>query len=156
VGARGVEVLVGAVIAVALGVSSCTPSPPLVPESLVMSIQDDGRERTYDLAWQNTRLLVELIERESYRELDVVALELSARLHRLENGRARNMSDSKTTKTLSTLDEEAKSRTTAENLAVLSDSAHRALVLFDDGDFTTAKYCALEVLVIARWLGDQQ
>jgi hypothetical protein len=138
-------------------VSSCHTAPtPLVPDSLVSAIQDDGREHTYDVAWQNTRMVVDLIEREAFDELEDVALHLSARLHRLENARADNMSDRATAKTVSMLEQRTSLRSNEENRAVLSDSATRALQTFDDGDFASAKHYVLEVLVIARWLSDQQ
>jgi hypothetical protein len=142
---------------VMMGVSGCTMAPtPLVSDDVVASIQADGREYTYDVAWQNTRLVVDLVERHAYEELDDVALHLSARLHRLENARADNMADRATAKTVSSLEEGAQSRTREENRAVLVDSATKALVAFDDGDFRAAKTYALDVFVIARWFTHQQ
>ena len=140
----------------AIGLSSCTPATPLVPESLVTTIENDGREYTYDVAWQNTRLVVDIIEREAFDELEDVALQLSARLHRLEKARAENMADRGTARTVSRLEEQVSLRSTSENLDHLHDSANEALEFFDEGDFGTAKGYALEVLVIARWLSGQQ
>ena len=140
----------------AIGLSSCTPTTPLVPESLVTSIQADGREYTYDVAWQNTRLVVDIIEREALDELEDIALQLSARLHRLEKARAENMADRQTARTVSRLEEQVNQRSESDNLDVLYDSANKALEFFDEGDFTSAKNYALEVLVIARWLSNQQ
>lgn len=139
-----------------LGLASCTPTTPLIPESLVTSIHNDGREHTYDVAWQNTRLVVDIIEREALDELEEVALQLAARLHRLEKARAENMADRATARTLAQLEQHVASRSVGDNLDALSDSATRALELFDEGDFTTAKNYALEVVVIARWLSERQ
>ena len=150
------KLLIATAIAIAIGLSSCAPTTPLVPESLVTSIQADGREYTYDVAWQNTRLVVDIIEREAFHELEDVALQLTARLHRLEKARAENMSDRGTARSLRQLEEQVFQRDQSENLDVLYDSANQALVLFDEGDFQTAKNHALEVLVIARWLSKQQ
>lgn len=143
-------------IAMSIGLSSCTPTTPLVPESLVTSIQADGREYTYDVAWQNTRLVVDIIEREAFDELEDIALQLSARLHRLEKARAENMADRQTARTVRQLEDQVNQRSESDNLDVLYDSANKALEFFDEGDFTSAKGYALEVLVIARWLSDQQ
>ena len=140
----------------AIGLSSCTPTTPLVPESLVTSIQNDGREYTYDVAWQNTRLVVDIIEREAFDELEDIALQLSARLHRLEKARAENMADRQTARTVRQLEDQVSQRSQSDNLDVLYDSANKAVAFFDEGDFQTAKGYALEVLVIARWLSDQQ
>ena len=150
------KLLIATAIAIAIGLSSCAPTTPLVPDSLVTSIQNDGREYTYDVAWQNTRLVVDIIEREAFHELEDVALQLTARLHRLEKARAENMSDRGTARSLRQLEEQVFQRDQSENLDVLYDSANQALVLFDEGDFQTAKNHALEVLVIARWLSKQQ
>ena len=140
----------------AIGISSCTPTTPLVPEHLVTSIQADGREYTYDVAWQNTRLVVDTIEREAFDELEDVALQLSARLHRLEKARAENMSDRATARTVRRLEDQVFQRSTSDNLDVLYNSAKKALEFFDEGDFGTAKNYALEVLVIARGLSNRQ
>ena len=148
--------VVAAAIAVAIALSSCTPTTPLVPESLVTSIQNDGREYTYDVAWQNTRLVVDIIEREAFDELEDIALQLSARLHRLEKARAENMADRATARTVRQLEDQVSQRSKSDNLGVLYDSANKAVEFFDEGDFTSAKGYALEVLVIARWLSDQQ
>jgi len=149
-------VVVAVAVAISTALAGCTSPTPLLPDSLVASIQEDGREHTYDLAWQNSRLAVDLVEREDYAQLAVVALELTARLHRLETARAENMGDLATARTVAALEEGVTSRKAAENGEILSDSATKVLAMFDIGDFTTAKTHALEVLVIARWLADQQ
>lgn len=148
--------LLATAIAVTIALSSCSPTTPLVPESLVTSIAEDGREYTYDVAWQNTRLVADIIEREAFHDLEDVALQLAARLHRLERARAENMSDRATARTLSRFEEQVSRRNLSENMEALRNSANKALEIFDEGDFSTAKNYSLEVLVIARWLSDQQ
>jgi hypothetical protein len=143
-------------IVTTLSLTACSPATPLVPDTLVSSIDDDGRMRTYDLAWQNTRLVVELVERQTYSDLEDVALELSARLHRLSTGRASPMADRSTAQTLRQFDAQAQSTSLEDNRAALSDSASRALIAFDEGDFDTAKNHALEVVALSRWLASQQ
>jgi len=143
-------------LVLAVNLSACTPTTPLVPQELVTAIEQDGRERTYDLAWQNTRLVIDIVEREAFDELEPVALELSARLHRLERARAGNMADRTTARTVTQIERDTTARSTAGNIEALVESAHKALITFDEGDFPAAKYHALEVLVIARWLSGQQ
>ncbi len=154
----GIRTLLATTIVVSLTLSGCTATDttPLVPEDLVLSIQEDGREFTYDVAWQNTRLLVALLDNEALLEAEPLALELSARLHRLEKARAENMSDRATTRSLTRLENVVESRSRQDNLQQASLSAREALELFDEGDFQAAKTAALEVLVIVRWLLDGQ
>jgi hypothetical protein len=152
----GFRVFLATTIVVAMGLTACTTTTttPLVPEDLVLSIQEDGREFTYDVAWQNTRLLVTLIEDEALLEAEPLALELSARLHRLEKARAEDMSDRATARTITRLTDLVESRSGQDNLEQASSMAAEALEKFDEGDFQAAKTAALEVLVIVRWLLD--
>ena len=141
---------------VALGLSGCTAAAPLVPDDVVAFIHDEGRMRTYDVGWQNTRMVAVLAEEEAFDDLELLALELSARLHRLENGRAGNMSDRQTARVLADISEVVSSRTPDQNRDVLSEKAQETIRHFDEGDFGAAKRAALEVLVTSRWLNEQQ
>ena len=144
------------VVSLSLGGCTATDTTPLVPEDLVVSIQEDGREFTYDVAWQNTRLLVALIDDEALEEAEPLALQLSARLHRLVKGRAEDMSDRATATTIMRLEDAVTSRSSQDNLEHASFMAGVALELFDEGDFQEAKTAVLEVLVIVRSLLDGQ
>jgi hypothetical protein len=145
--------LTAATVVASLALTSCTPTTtPLVPQEMVVSIQEDGREHTYDVAWQNTRLLVALLDDEAFQEAKPLALELTARLHRLEKARAEDMSDRATARAITRFEETAESRTRYNNLERVSSAAEEALERFDEGDFQAAKAAALEVLVILRVL----
>jgi hypothetical protein len=154
----GIRTFVATTIVVSLSLGGCaaTDTTPLVPEDLVASIQEDGREHTYDVAWQNTRLLVSLLDDEAFHEAEALALELSARLHRLEKARAEDMSDRATASTITRLEDGVVSRSRQDNLEQASTAAAQTLELFDEGDFEAAKTAALEVLVIVRSLLDGQ
>ena len=152
----GVRGILTALAIAALSLGGCTPTTGLVPESMVTSIHDEGRMRTYDVGWQNTRLAAVLAEEQAFDELHDLALELSARLHRLEKGRAGNMSDRHTTKILADISDAVDSRTPHQNRETIVAKAHETLWHFDEGDFGAAKRSALEVLVTSRWLIDQQ
>ncbi len=154
----GIWTLLATTIVVSVTLASCTTTSttPLVPENLVVSIQEDGREHTYDVAWQNTRLLVALLDDEALHEAEPLALELTARLHRLEKARAEDMSDRATARTITRLEDGVVSRSRQDNLEQASTAAAQTLELFDEGDFQAAKTGALEVLVIVRWLLDGQ
>ena len=148
--------LLAALTIAALSLSGCAPTTPLVPDDMVTSIHDEGRMRTYDVGWQNTRMAAVLADEQAFEELEPLALKLSARLHRLEKGRAANMSDRQTSRLLADISDAVNSRTPDQNRDVVVAKAQETLEYFDEGDFGAAKRSALEVLVTSRWLNEQQ
>lgn len=145
-----------AVICGALAVTGCASPPPLVPQSVVDTVTEEGRERTYDLAWQNTRQLVVLVEAGTLDQAEPVALELAARLHRLENGEAGNLSDRATARSMARFVQEAAARTREQNTISLGLAASTTQEHFDAGDFERAKQHSLEVLATIRVLRDEK
>jgi hypothetical protein len=125
---------------------------PLIPSEVYQDINADGREWTYDVAWQNTRALTYSIETDQLSDLAEQALVLTARLHRLETARADAMVDGKTARALAALEESVNARSLGDNTARLRVIAPALEGFFDEGDFADAKLLALEVLVISRWL----
>ena len=156
--ASRLRLALAAIGVVVLGITStgCTSYQPLVPESLVEEISADGREWTYDVAWQNTRYLTKLVDTSNWSELETHAIVLTARLHRLETARASQMADGRTARVLAEALRDATIRTTEANTNRLSTLAPAIEESFDRGDFAEAKKLALEVLVISRVLGHSQ
>jgi hypothetical protein len=136
------------------GVSGCASPGPLIPTEIHQEIQADGREWTYDVAWQNTRMLAYSVENELLDDLTDQALILTARLHRLDTGRAGAMADRKTARALTQLEQRVQERSVRENTTRLSVITPQLQEFFDEGDFAGAKRLALEVLVISRLLDD--
>jgi hypothetical protein len=144
--------LPGIALAFLLVLSGCTSYEPLVPDEVFAEISSDGREWTYDVAWQNTRMLSDSIDRGDFSDLTDQVVILTARLHRLETATPSALADRRTHQRLQTFSDHVATRSREDNLALLAASAAALQEYFDEGDFGMAKQHALEVLAIARWL----
>ena len=150
---RATHRLAGAIaVAVALGIGGCSSSEGLIPPAMVQDIEADGREWTYDVAWQNTRMVSHLVATKQLDSLTDEALILTARLHRLEMARAQPMADRRTARIVERLEATVAQRGSEHNRDRLREITPLLEDIFDRGDFAEAKRLSLEVLVIARSL----
>lgn len=134
--------------------SGCSPHEPLIPEEVHQLVSDEGRMRTFDVAWQNTRMLNETIHGGDLTHLTDDAIIITSRMHRLETAKAGPMNDRRTARALTTARELVDARNASANLEALSVVAQELQDDFDAGNFGAAKAHALEILAIAQWLED--
>jgi len=74
-------------VAFVLLASGCQSSEPLVPREIYQQVNDDGREWTYDTAWQNIRALNADLDASELSELSEQALFIASQMERLEKGK---------------------------------------------------------------------
>jgi hypothetical protein len=138
----------GFVLAGALLLPACSPASPLIPADVVEMVAEEGRMHSYDVAWQNTRMLNDAIARDDGVAIAEQIVVLTARLHRLETASASSMADRKTAQTLENLLEQARGRSAEENTEAMAMSALALQDAFDVGNFALAKQHALEVFAL--------
>ena len=130
--------------------SGCQSPAPIVPEGIYEQVNNDGREWTYDTAWQNIRMLNADLER---GELDTItddALFIVSQMERLEKAKATAMTGSETAQLIEQVNSEAASRSKDANVKAAKVAALRLQDAFDAGDFRAAKEAALEVYALSQ------
>lgn len=137
-------------VAFVLLASGCQSSEPLVPREVYQQVNDDGREWTYDTAWQNIRKLNADLEAGELSTVAEDALFITSQMERLEKGKAGPLTQPSAGTILERVARETKNRSMELNTREARDTALRLQETFDAGDFTSAKEAALEVHVITR------
>jgi hypothetical protein len=137
-------------VAFVLLASGCQASEPLVPREIYQQVNDDGREWTYDTAWQNIRKLNADLEAGDFTTVGDQALFIASQMERLEKGKASPLSSAVITDLI-----EAESQNAVERSEQLNrdEIRERGLALqesFDAGDFEAAKRHALAVYGLAQ------
>lgn len=130
--------------------SGCQSSEPVVPEEIYEQVNNDGREWTYDTAWQNIRKLNADLERGELATLTEDALFVVSQMERLEKAKATGMTSSEIAQLVDQVNNEAATRSPEANLNAAQASAKRLQDAFDAGDFLTAKEAALEVYALSQ------
>ena len=137
-------------VAFVLLASGCQASEPLVPREVYEQVNDDGREWTYDTAWQNIRQLNADIEAGTISTIEPQALFIASQMERLETGKAGAMSSPVYTKLIESEIEKSAQLTKEQNFDELRRHGQALQDSFDDGDFDSAKNHALLVVALAR------
>ena len=137
-------------VAFVLLASGCQSSEPLVPREIYQQVNDDGREWTYDTAWQNIRKLNADLESGELSTVADDALLITSQMERLTTGRATALNRSWATALVEKVSEETETRSLELNIREARLMALRLQDTFDAGDFTSAQEAALEVHVITR------
>ena len=132
--------------------SGCQSSDPVVPENIYEQVNNDGREWTYDTAWQNIRKLNADLERGDLETIIDDALFIVSQMERLERARATGMTGSEVAQLIEQVNSEAATRSEESNLNAAKASAQRLQDAFDAGDFRTAKEEALEAYTLMHRL----
>ena len=132
--------------------SGCQSSDPVVPENIYEQVNNDGREWTYDTAWQNIRKLNADLERGDLETIIDDALFIVSQMERLERARATGMTGSEVAQLIEQVNSEAATRSAESNLNAAKASAQRLQDAFDAGDFHTAKEAALEAYTLMQRL----
>jgi len=91
--ARAFSVALVASLALLAG---CQASEPLVAPAISKQVNDDGREHTYDTAWQNIRKLNADFQAGVVSGLAEDSLFIASQMDRLESGRAGSLGDRRT------------------------------------------------------------
>lgn len=137
-------------VAFVLLASGCQSSEPLVPREIYQQVNDDGREWTYDTAWQNIRKLNADLESGELSTVADDALLITSQMERLTTGRATALNRSWATALVEKVSEETETRSLELNIREARQTALRLQDTFDAGDFASAQEAALEVHVITR------
>ena len=132
--------------------SGCQSSEPVVPEDVFERVNNDGREWTYDTAWQNIRGLNADLERGDLATVAEDALFVVSQMERLETAKATAMTSPEIATLIEQVANEAAARSVDANVTAAKAAAQRLQDAFDAGDFLTAKEAALEVYTISQRL----
>ena len=139
-----------AMVAFVLITSGCQASEPLVPREVYEQVNDDGREWTYDTAWQNIRKLNADLEQ---GELDTVkddVLFITSQMERLERGKATSLTTSWARAVVEEMSDVAANTSEERKLSAAREAGLRLQDAFDAGDFVSAQEEALKVHVLTR------
>jgi hypothetical protein len=143
-------------VAFVLLASGCQANTAIVPPSVFEQVNADGREWTYDTAWQNIRALNQKLEGEEIDTISDDALFITSQMERLERGKAGPMRSGATARLVEDFVTSAQLRSFDENVQHLKVAGLKLQDTFDEGDFPSAKVHALEVHVVARTLHREQ
>ena len=121
-----------------------------MPREIYQQVNDDGREWTYDTAWQNIRKLNADLEAGDLSMVADDTLFIASQMERLEKGKAGPLTHSSVVSIIERVAEETENRSMELNLREAQDRALRLEESFDAGDFVGAKEAALEVHMITR------
>ena len=137
-------------VAAVFTVSGCQAADPFMPAEVYEQVNEDGREWTYDTAWQNIRKLNADLARKDYEDIAEESLFVVSQMERLDRGSASSMSSRNIAEIVEKFEAHANERTVAENLNQLTVAAQWLQDSFDNGGFSFATQSAIEVAVIAR------
>ena len=142
-------------VAFVLLASGCQSSEPLVPREIYQQVNDDGREWTYDTAWQNIRALNADLDASELNELSEQALFIASQMERLEKGKATSLTSSWARTLVEEISKDAGDMSQQSALTAAREAGLRLQDAFDGGDFLSAQEAALEVHVLTRELGPE-
>lgn len=137
-------------LAVLLFVGGCATGDPVVPKAISTMVNEQGRERTYDLAWQDIRRFEGALMRGETSDFSAQALLILSRMNRLAEGKAGGLSDMSSRDTLDQAKDEASLLDQLQIRHILREHAALVRESFDAGDFDSAQRHALEALGAAR------
>ena len=136
-----------------LAVTGCSGGHAIVPADIFQMVNEQGRERTYDLLWQDVRRLEGALERGEQSNFEDQALIILSRINRLAEGRASAMNHDRFSKVLTNAAQETVALSEPARSRLLLETARALRAAFDAGDFVEAQNLALEALAEARALG---
>lgn len=142
-------------VAFVLLASGCQSSEPLVPREIYQQVNDDGREWTYDTAWQNIRALNADLDASELSELSEQALLIASQMERLEKGKATSLTSSWARTLFEEISKDAGDMSQQSALTAAREAGLRLQDAFDGGDFLSAQEAALEVHVLTRKVGPE-
>ena len=136
-----------------VSIIGCSTATPIIPPDTVSMVNEQGRERAYDLVWQDIRRFEGALERGEPQSFDDQALIILSRINRLAEGKASAMKNARFHEILIAAEQEVRLLTMPERHNLLHETATRLRIAFDAGAFSDAQQHALRVLGYARALG---
>ena len=130
----------------------CTVGQPIVSAEIAEMVNEQGRERTYDLVWQDIRRFEGALERGEPRSFDDQALIILSRINRRAEGKASPMKNDRFREILLAAEHEASMLSAPEQRKLLYEPAVRLRIAFDAGAFADAQKQALTALGYAQAL----
>ena len=138
-----------AMVAFVLLASGCQAAEPIVPREVYQKVNDDGREWTYDTAWQNIRKLNADLEAGKLDSLSEDALFITSQMERLETGKATNLGSRWARDIVTEVTRQREEDAVIVTRELVQTRALELQEAFDAGDFRSAKKIALEVALLA-------
>ena len=139
-----------AIVAFVLLASGCQAAEPIVPREVYQKVNDDGREWTYDTAWQNIRKLNADLEAGTFDTLAEDALFITSQMERLETGKATDLGNRWALQIVTEMSDEEQQTSRQIQERLVRERALELQDAFDAGDFARAKEMALEVYLLTR------
>ena len=137
-------------VAFVLLASGCQAAEPIVPREVYQKVNDDGREWTYDTAWQNIRKLNADLEAGTFDTLAEDALFITSQMERLETGKATDLGNRWALQIVTEMSDEEPQTSRQIQERLVRERALELQDAFDAGDFARAKEMALEVYLLTR------
>jgi len=137
-----------ALVAFVLTTAGCQSAEPLVPREVYQQVNDDGREWTYDTAWQNIRKLNADLEAGELSAISTQSLFIVSQMERLETGKATDLRHRWARQTVLEMSLQRDQGSSELLRQLIRDKALQLQAAFDDGDFSSAKKRALEVSLL--------
>ena len=137
-------------LVVLLFVGGCTTGDPVVPKAISTMVNEQGRERTYDLAWQDIRRFEGALTRDESVDYAAQALTILSRMNRLAAGTAGDLSDAVSRDTLEEAEQDASQLSCPQIGQILQENAALIRKSFDSGEFDSAQFHALRALGVSR------
>ena len=141
-----------AMVAFVLLASGCQAAEPLVPREVYQKVNDDGREWTYDTAWQNIRKLNADLKAGKLDTLSEDALFITSQMERLETGKATDLGSRWASDIVTEVNRQQEEDAPTVTRELVQTRALELQEAFDAGDFRSAKKMALEVALLAPFL----
>lgn len=139
-----------AMVTFVLLASGCQAAEPIVPREVYQKVNDDGREWTYDTAWQNIRKLNADLEAGTFDTLAEDALFITSQMERLETGKATDLGNRWALQIVTEMSDEEQQTSRQIQERLVRERALELQDAFDAGDFARAKEMALEVYLLTR------
>lgn len=130
--------------------TGCSFGPPIVPPDISAMVNEQGRERTYDLVWQDIRRFEGALERGESADFNTQALIILSRINRLAEGKVSGMREEEHRITLDAAKKTGASLNAAERQQLLHETAIDIRIAFDEGRFAIAQEGALRALAYSQ------
>lgn len=134
-------------------VTGCSTTPSLVAGDVVEMVNEQGRERTYDLLWQDIRRFEGALERRESANFDEQVEVILSRINRLAEGKATRLKEGRYREVVNAAEREAFALNAPARHQLLHETATKMRTAFDAGRFHDAQELALQALGYSQALG---
>lgn len=133
--------------------TGCSTTPSLVAGDVVDMANEQGRERTYDLLWQDIRRFEGALERGESANFDEQIEVILSRINRLAEGKASRLREGRYREVVNAAAREAAALNASAGQQLLHETATKIRNAFDAGKFSVAQELALQALGYTQALG---